>query len=46
MVINIVHLVLYFLLRCGPTRAMVSSFLTFLEHIQRRTTVGGTLLDK
>jgi hypothetical protein len=32
--------------RCGPTRAMASSFLTFLDHIKRHTTVGRTPLDK
>ena len=31
--------------RCGPTRAMVSSFLRFLDHIKRRITVGRTPLD-
>jgi hypothetical protein len=31
---------------CGPTRAMVSSFLRFLVHTQRRTTVGRTPLDE
>ena len=31
--------------RCGPTRAMASSFLRFLDHTQRRTTVGRTPLD-
>jgi len=45
MVINIVHLLLYILWRCGPAWAMVSSFITFLEHI-RRTTVGKSLLDE
>jgi hypothetical protein len=35
-----------FLWRCGPTRVMVSSFLRFLDHTQRRTTVGRTLLDE
>jgi len=35
-----------FLWRCGPTRAMASSFLRFLDHKQRRTTVGRTLLDE
>jgi len=29
---------LLFLLRCGPTRAMASSFLRFLDHTLRRTT--------
>ena len=32
--------------RCGPTRAMTSSFLRFLDHTQRRTTVGRTPLDE
>ena len=31
--------------RCGPTRAMASSFFRFLDHTQRRTTVGRTPLD-
>ena len=31
---------------CGPTRAMASSFLKFLDHTQRRTTVGRTPLDE
>ena len=35
-----------FLWRCDPTRAMASSFLRFLEHTQRRTTVGRTPLDE
>jgi len=35
----------FFLWRCGPTRAMASSFLRFLDHAQRRTTVGRTPLD-
>ena len=35
-----------FLWRCGPTRAMTSSFLRFLDHTQRRTTVGRTPLDE
>jgi len=33
-----------FLWRCGPTRAMASSFLRFLDHTQRRITVGRTPL--
>ena len=37
---------LFFLWRCGPTRAMASSFLRFLDHAQRRTTVGRTPLDE
>ena len=32
--------------RCGPTRAVASSFLRFLDHTQRRTTVGRTSLDE
>ena len=35
-----------FLWRCDPTRAMTSSFLRFLDHTQRRITVGRTPLDK
>ena len=36
----------FFLWRCGPTSAMVSSFMRFLDHTQRRTTVGRTPLDE
>jgi len=32
--------------RCDPTRVMASSFLMFLDHTQRRTTVGRTSLDE
>jgi len=32
--------------RCDPTRVMASSFLIFLDHTQRRTTVSRTLLDE
>ena len=35
-----------FLWRCGPTRAMASSFLRFLDHTRRRITVGRTPLDE
>ena len=36
---------IFFLWRCSPTRATASSFLmTFLDHTQRRTTVGRTPL--
>ena len=31
--------------RCGPTRAMTSSFLRFLDHTRRRSTVIRTPLD-
>ena len=34
----------FFLWRCDPTRVMTSSFLRFLDHTQRRTTVGRTPL--
>jgi len=37
--------VFFFLWRCDPTRVMVS-FLMFLDHTQRRTTVGRTPLDE
>ena len=36
----------FFLWRCGPTRAMASSFLMFLDHTQRRTIDGRTPLDE
>jgi len=37
----------FFLLwRCYPTLVIASSFLRFLDHTQRRTTVGRTPLDK
>jgi len=50
-VCNLVHLcsLCYFffnLWRCGPTRVLASSFLRFLDHTQRRTTVGKTPLDE
>ena len=32
--------------RCDPTRVMASSFLTFLDHTQRRTTVGRAPMDE
>jgi hypothetical protein len=35
-----------FLWRCGPTQAVASSFLRFLDHTQRRITVGRTPLDE
>jgi len=35
-----------FLWRCSPTRAMASPFLRFLDHTQRRITVGRTPLDE
>ena len=36
----------FFLWGCDPTRAMASSFLMFLDHTQRRTTVGNTPLNE
>ena len=36
----------FFLWRCDPTRVMASSFLRFLDHTQRRSTVGRTPLDE
>jgi len=36
----------FFLWRCDPTPVMASSFLRFLDHTQRRTTVGRTPLDE
>ena len=38
--------VIFFLWRCDPTRVMISSFLRFLDHTQRRTTVGRNPLDE
>jgi hypothetical protein len=35
-----------FLWRCGPTRARTSSFFRFLDHTQRRATIGRTPLDE
>jgi len=40
------YISIIFLWRCGPTRAMASSFLLFLDHTQRHTTVGRTSLDE
>jgi hypothetical protein len=40
------HGVYFFLWRCGPTRAMASTFLGLLDHTQRRTIVSRTPLDK
>jgi len=36
----------FFLWRCGPTRAMASSPLRFLDHTQRCTTIGRIPLDE
>ena len=40
------YIYIFFLWRCDPTRVMASSFLRFLDHTQRRITVGRTPLDK
>jgi len=37
-----IYLFIYLLWRCGPTQAIASSFLRFLDHTQRRITVGRT----
>ena len=37
---------IFFLWLCDPTRVMASSFLRFLDHTQRLTTVGRTPLDE
>jgi len=42
----LVMIYIYFLARCGPTRAMASSFTRFLDHTQRHITVGRTPLDE
>ena len=36
----------FFLWLCDPTQVVASSFLRFLDHTQRRTTVGRTPLDE
>ena len=36
----------FFLWQCGPTRAMASSFFRFLDHTQRRITLGKAPLDE
>ena len=43
---TITNTILFFLWRCDPTRIMASSVLRFLDHTQRRTTVGRTPLDE
>jgi hypothetical protein len=37
---------LFLLWGCDPTRVVASSFLWFLDHAQRRTTIGRTPLDE
>ena len=41
-----IYLFIYSLWRCDQKRVMASSFLRFLDHTQRRTTVGRTPLDE
>jgi hypothetical protein len=43
---NILHIYYFFLWLFDSSRVMASSILMFLNHTQRRTTVGRTLLDK
>jgi len=43
---DLTQILLFFPWRCGPTRAMASSFLRFLDHTQRRITVGRTPLNE
>ena len=45
-VVHHYHGLFFLLWRCDPTRVMTSSFLRFLDHIQRRTTVCRTPLDE
>jgi hypothetical protein len=47
--ISYMHIVIGFffpLWRCDPTRVMASSFLRFIDHTERRTTVGRTPQDE
>ena len=46
--VNISQVKFFFFLlwRCDPMRVVAFSFLMFLDHIQRRTTVGRTPLDE
>ena len=45
--LTLLYYLLFFVLwLCGPPRAMASSFLRFLDHTQRRTTVCRTSLDE
>jgi len=45
--VHCTHILLFFFLwRCDPTRVMASSFLMFLDHTQRRSTVGRTPLEE
>ena len=43
---NLLFFFLLFLWRCGPTLAMASTFLRFLDHTQRRIRVSKTPLDE
>ena len=42
----VTQLLFFSLWHCSPTRSMASSFMRFLDHTQRRTTVGRTPLDE
>ena len=41
-----IHMMPFFMWRCDPTRVMASSYMRFLDHTQRRITVGRTPLDE
>jgi len=41
-----IYTYIFFLRHYGPTRAMTSLFLGFLDHAQRRITVGRTSVDE
>jgi hypothetical protein len=45
-VVVIMNNIYYFLWHCSPARAMASSSTRFLDHTQRRATVGRTPLDE
>ena len=40
------YILIFFLWRCGPRRALASSFFRFLDYTQRRITAGRTPLDE
>ena len=46
LLLNIWNLFFFLLWRCDPTRVMASSFLRFVDHIQRHTTVRRTPLGE
>jgi len=44
--INVSDYTQFFSQRCGPTQAMTSSFMRFLDNTQRRIIAGRTPLDE